>query len=328
MGSFLMKCFVSNQTIRENVDAVYLPILKHVGYNDCKLTKNKTKITVKNEFDSVCYSNSFWELLGVKIDVIADDYGHQNLVDTEFNKSSLNVFFNEVYNRSFKTAKGKNPCHDQAFDFDKTCKAQAPSLYSQFKTKQRLIGIVPIKEYQDLWEVLTHAIGKNRVFLKDYKGDPAQLQGALCLRDAYNYLANKHKDDASSKRLAQSLVSFKDHFKTLNLNQKGATFLIRNLFSFCNSESKSIHYSDYLMDKVAGDEWKKDAPAFLAQLEKEIADILDFASFQTGINDLYIKILPMSYGGQDYQNKDGLEYAKMVMSVAKNIARQVAKEEE
>jgi hypothetical protein len=199
MGSFLVDCFVSKQIVNENAKAVIFPISKHAGYNLCKLSKGNMNTAARNEFDTTCYSSAFWNLRGVKIDVIADDYGKQNLVDTDFNRKSLMVFFKDLIENAYVTALGENECHDLAFDFSTMLKEKGPTILTNIQKNENTP--VPFKELEDVWSDLQEAVSENRVFVDSCypSGVPVQLQFAVCLSEAYDYLVNEAKTSRMQK---------------------------------------------------------------------------------------------------------------------------------
>jgi hypothetical protein len=327
MGSFLMNCFVSKQVIAEGAEVVVFPVHKVQGYHDCNISHGTTKLKVKEEFHSICYANSFWEMLGVKIDAIADDYGKQTITDTPMNRISVTLFYSELFGSAFSIEAGENKYHELAFNFQDLCLKTAPTIYSYLSKKKNLslaeeMNLISWDEFSNLWTELQEYISENRIFIRHFGSPTVQLGLAICLKDAYDCLKDDNKNNFVNKRLNSNIEEIEKRkeefkkYKTLN----NSTHIITDTFRLDSGENLASSYYTLTYFLIKKKDLKDDTEVtkeILYQFKKDMEPVLEFMQFQSGLNELFIKILPMYGGSQDYDNSIGEQYAKMVKLVAK-----------
>jgi hypothetical protein len=326
MGSFLMNCFVSQQVLPEGAKAVVIPIKKQMSYDPCSVSRGKETKSVFGEYSSICYNNSFWSPLGVKIDVLADDYGRQNLVDTPFNRISLMIFFEQILNDTFSTEQGENEYHDLAFNPQALFEEKSPKIHTYitknkfFKISHKEAKSIPWDEFEELWSKIQELTSENRIFIRDYQGRPCQLQMSLCLKDSYDYLVQKTEPSFQIRRINQKIESFDKELTSykqffLSSDPECKNFINR-LFEIDSGESISVDYLAYTHDYISDSKFPI-SPEGASKVKNNLQELFDFIQFQAGLNQLNLKFLPMSGGSQDYDNDSGTLYAKMVSQVSK-----------
>lgn len=321
MGSFLMNCFVSKQVIPEDAAVMIIPIVKTQGYHECELVgpKSKTEFKAQDEFNSICYANSFWESKGVVIQGIADDYGQQKIIDNVFNRISIITFFEEVLRRSYNTKEGENQYHELKFSAAELFESEAPTLYKlmmdpkTFKLNQATVKKVPFEEIEAAWEKLQEMIRENRVFIASYQGKPQQLQLALCLKDSYDFLSGKYDRNHTVRSFENKTKDFdkelEQYKKFFSGSDPECKMFFHNIFRFDSGESFDLNYHSWIYEMTSSTKGKPTVETLL-KLKNSFKDIFQFVSFQSGLNELNIKLLPMYGGSQDYQNESGLIYSK------------------
>ena len=341
MGSFLMNCFVSKQIIPEKAEVVIFPVVKNFGYHELTVSAphdEKNKLKAHQEYSSFCYSNSFWEMTGLKIEAIADDCGRQTLVDNTTNRVSLILFFEQLKD-AYVTVPQKKESLD-AFCFSDLCEKQAPTITKLlYKEKHRLhlkktLAKIPWTEFTKLWEKIQELVFARQVFYKNHQQKPAQLGFTICLKSAYDYLSHKYQKNPASKRFEATITEIAERKtelhnirKKVTKNTKGgkafddgeaALFLLK--FEV-DGESVDHDYRSVEYDFIEEKNWKKTKlnAKTMQDFKKQLSFLFDFVAFQSGLNDLSIQILPMWGGHQDYQNDSGKAYAKMVNEIAKEM---------
>jgi hypothetical protein len=325
MGSFLLNCFVSNQIIPEDSPCVVFPIIKVKGYTHTKLSRRNKDFVSRSEFDSICYANSFWELSGLKIDVIAQDYGRQVLVDSVFNRMSILIFFHYLLEHSYKAEAGENTSHDLEFDFEAICKEFGPQIYqviqpSYFEVPKQMEPL-PWAEFQTVWEKLQELISENRVYVAGVnKSEPTQLQLAICSKDSYDYLVQEYSQNEVRTKLDEMVINFEEELAFYRQHHKNNDGTIASEFLKLNDGLPiSSRYRSYTWDLIAKIDWSK--TQFTVKTFSELCaahqPVLEFLQFQSGLNELSIKLGPLYGGSQDYENDGGKKYAKLVTYVCK-----------
>lgn len=83
MGSGLVKCFVSHQSIPENMPVVIFPIVQCSGYRPVEIVDRSGKtFQVPAPNNTTVYANCLYELQGVRFTCIADDYATNQIENT------------------------------------------------------------------------------------------------------------------------------------------------------------------------------------------------------------------------------------------------------
>ena len=340
MGSFNTTCMVSLQTIVPGASVVLLPITQSMTYSPVDVSYGDLdKYSLYGVSESTCYSNAFWQYVGTSFTGKYDDYGCFNLFDTTENQNNLIHFFNFLSARSCITQQGENEYHDLGFDISKEYSTNIKYTFDQ------LISI---------WNYIWTAIAKNRVFVTNGRRPPALLQFAVMHQQASDYLiklacGHKYGKEAS---MAHIRTTFEGYIKDKLLDRMTG-FDEDSITKACQSASYSIpSLSNYPF-------WSNQGYNYMALYTNVISKTIDllakfatppepgveidprnyenltsdlFAIFRThleliylehGLDSLNIKLSPMVYSSQDYENDLGKGFTRMVKTVSAAINKEI-----
>lgn len=334
MGSFNTACMVSQQVIVPGAETFILPIQQQATYNPVEIMKDNKELSQYGCAHTSCYPTAFWGYAGPLIHGKYDDYGRFELINTNDNKMNIIEFFNYLNKNAFNTKQGKNQYHDHAFDMN--------SLYDPKKEYS-------FDELENIWNKVWDVTQENRVFVSNYQGEARNLQFAVIHHVAAEYLidtVNKYKSysgqsydqKAYFKNYMQSqtarMIEIFEHKKELG---DIFSFLGSQLGSLSNygiGEQEGAYISQYynswnlVMDSM--DKFVLENPN-TKELSEELIDEL-FAVFETqikhryihmGLDSFNIKLSPMVYASQDYDNSTGKSYAKMIKEVSGKITKEI-----
>ena len=184
------------------------------------------------------------------------------------------------------------------------------------------------------------------MFLTPYQDNsPRQFTFAVISEQAYNYLLNsveksKRWDDSSMSRdvtiegfaaaLEKRMTDFDSPDKHEGKYAKGGEgydsmrrMIASDTISSAIEGRSNVRMPFYL---------KEGSYDYAAELikdgklseysHKKLKESMGFGYIMEGLNELNIKISPMVYSGQDYDNSIGKAYAKMIKTVSAQITKQ------
>lgn len=334
MGSFNTSCMVTQQTIVPGAEAVILPISKQATYSPVEMTKNGQEFSQYGFAHTTCYPTAFWGYSGPMLRGTYDDYGRFNLDNTEENRINLVSFFNSILDKSFTTKQGENQYHDHGFDMEKL-----------YQPKKQYTFV----ELESIWETIWEVASQNRLFVANYQGEPRNLQFAVMHRAAADYLidtVNKFKsyDGTSYEQKAyftnyvqgqlSRMIGLFKHKKELGDTFSFFGTQLASLSSYLLGQNEGCYIGHYydnfneVMDLI--DQHVTNNPdneTFSEDLIDKLFAIfkvqLDHRHIHEGLNSLNIKLSPMVYASQDYDNSVGKAYAKMIRSVSSQINKEI-----
>lgn len=334
MGSFNTSCMVTQQTIVPNAEAVILPIIQQATYNPVEMTKDGQDFSQYGFAHTTCYPTAFWGYCGPMFRGTYDDYGRFDLDDTPENKINLVSFFNHLLDKSFTTKQGENQYHDHGFDMAKL-----------FERKKEYT----FAELESIWEAMWDVTFENRLFVANYQGEPRNLQFAVMHRAAADYLIDTVNQFKGYDKKSYEQKTYFTNYVQDQLSRMIGLFKhkkeLGDTFSFFGTQLSSLssyllgqnegcyigHYYDSfneIMDLI--DEHVKNNPqteTVSKDLIDKLFDIfkvqLDHRYIHEGLNYLNIKLSPMVYASQDYDNSVGKAYAKMIRSVSSQINKEI-----
>lgn len=334
MGSFNTACMVSQQVIVPGAEAVILPIHQQATYRPVELVKDNKEISQYGFAHTTCYPTAFWGYSGPIIRGKYYDYGCFEIFNIEENRINMISFFNHLFSDSFITKEGENKCHDVSFNMS--------SLYNPKKEYS-------FEELQDIWNKIWEVSQENRLFVSDYQGHPRNLQFAVMHRAAADYLIDYVNKANSYEDISYEQKTYFKHYIQGQLDRMIKVFEnkkeLGDTFSFFASQLTSL--SGYRLGEQEGchisyyyDNWELVMNAVddfraknedLSKLSDELIETLfdlfksqiDHRYIQVGLNWLNIKLSPMVYASQDYDNSTGKSYAKMIRSVGAQINKEI-----
>lgn len=312
MGSFNTTCFASMQTIASGDECFIIPIIQKKGYRPVEISRGEQKFSPHGVTDSTCYCTAFWKPIGRPVSAVYDDYGRVVIHPTVDNMRSLSSFYKENKKRFFKTEEGENSSHDLAYD---------PETIEITK---------PIETTYDMWDVAVH---EHRVFIADYDGNPCQFQWAIISKEAVNnlvkYVENSKNYDKTSNKIEAFIKRLEVQYEEI-LADNGKLkpekddaitrmsmrwFLTDRLFDrICNSGEGYQLYAHDLKEEIM-DELKGQI-SFSDSVKIKLTNMIREYYIYSGLIGLNIKIQPMFYASQDYDNSIGKEYSKFVLATS------------
>lgn len=334
MGSFNTSCMVTQQTIVPSAEAVILPISKQATYSPVEMTKNGQEFSQFGFAHTTCYPTAFWGYGGPMLRGTYDDYGRFDLDNTEENRLNLLSFFNHLLDNAFTTKQGENQYHDHGFYMEK--------LYQ----RQKQYTFV---ELESIWETVWEVASQNRLFVSNYQGEPRNLQFAVMHRAAADYLietVNKFKsyDGTSYEQKAyftnyvqsqlSRMISLFKHKKELGDTFSFFGTQLSSLSSYLLGQNEGCYIGHYydnfneVMDLIEQHvNNNPESETFSEELIDNLFNLfkvqLDHRHIHEGLNYLNIKLSPMVYASQDYDNSVGKAYAKMIRSVSSRINKEI-----
>lgn len=334
MGSFNTSCMVSQQVIVPGAETIILPIQQQATYNPVEISKDGKEMSQYGFAHTTCYPTAFWGYAGPMIRGTYDDYGRFNLDNTPENNVNLNAFFNTLIETAFNSKQGDNEYHDHAFD-----------IHSLYDTKKEY----SFAELEGIWEKVWDVAQENRVFVSNYQGEPRNLQFAVIHRAAADYLIDSvgkltnysgqsYEQKSYFKNYIQSqLTRMLEVFKDKKKVSDTFTFFASQMTSLSNyriGEQEGAYISQYydnfssVMDAIEAFSEKNPNTT---ELPEELIDTL-FEIFEpqiqhrylhVGLDHLNIKLSPMVYASQDYDNDMGKSFAKMIRSVSSQVNKEI-----
>lgn len=329
MGSFNMTCFASQHTISYKNKVIILPISQKATFEPVELSLGDLYISQYGFANTICYPDAFWGYAGPIIEGTYHDYGQFHLTESINNQRNIIHFFNILHEKLFKVKQGSNSSHDLPIDFQ--------SMYD------------PTKEYSfcelhKIWNDMWQVGQENRLFIKK-NNSASQLQFALLHHKAYKFFENYcntltyngknmdviFDDFIQSKDLflmnpMKDLVKFPDMKEALEdlLDYGAGSVLNLDSFHFGNS----FHYNNLYGGKkeiieVLQDFYKKHPTdktfnkTTVNKIKKICATALKHRMIHVGLEHFNIKLSPMTYGYQDYNNEGGKNFSKFIQTVNK-----------
>lgn len=331
MGSFNTTCFASQQTIAPEDECFIFPISQKTTYKPVDLVvpwgKERKEISKYGFSNSNCYSTGFWGYEAPMLKGTYDDYGRFKLERRNENFKMLVYFLNILERKVCDVKQGENSYHDLPLDYK--------SLYSSDKkyTAEQLEEI-----FNKVWDVSS----ESRLFVVNYSGEPVNLSFAVMHKCVGEYLIDKlnNKKDWHGNSLEQKEYfhkymnekwkEMKEIFseKLNNPDKRKETFAFYAInvvgldgFRIGESEGSSIRsrypHSNSLVETIIK---HIDENFPLESFDKKFTDEM-FGNFKTqidhryindGLDSLNIKLSPIVYATQDYDNDLGNKYLEMV----------------
>lgn len=328
MGSFNTTCFVTQQTISTKNPCYILPIKQSGGHSGVQLIRNEKPAVGTSIADSTCYADCFWKPMSGFIKATYNDYG-QVTINFEAEKDNILALFGVLNCDAYVTLAGENKFHDVPFDI------------------QKCIDTKNIEQAWDMmWEAAVHEL---RVFVRPYANNsPTQFTFAIMSEQAYDYLLNY-----SDSIVGWSKTSWKreDRINSVfsELEKRMEEF---NSLTVHNGEyavggprytnMRSIVLKEIVDDMIRGgsnvstpysvvksvidiSQRSSKLEDFSAEDKAKLKELMEFGYIMNALDSMNIKISPMVYASQDYNNSIGKDYAKMIKTVSAQINKQQKK---
>lgn len=332
MGSFNTTCMVTQQTIVPGADVIILPIHQQTSYQAFELLKDNKEISQFGLSRNNCYPTSSWGYAGPMFTGQYDDFGRFELSDSVENHTHLISFFNHLLSSSYSTKPDEN---DRYVAFDMA------SLYTSKKEYS-------FSELHTIWNRLFEVTQDNRLFIS-VQNHPVNLQFAVIHRAAADYLIEyvaqqKSRQDISYEqktyfknyiqKRTEHLIKVFAEKKVFNEILDFFSFEIISLSGFCFGEQEdctiSSHYDIGKLIRIEFEDFmakNEGATCFSDTLIDNLFNLfktqIDHRYLHTGLDYFNIRLSPMVFSPQDYDNSLGKNYAKMIRSVSSQINKDI-----
>jgi hypothetical protein len=333
MGSFNTTCFVTQQTIAGEDKCYVLPVRQAIGYSPVKLRRMGEDFSRYGICHQDCYPNANWEPVGNFLEGEYDDYGLVELANTPLNHHRLTSFFRYLQNYSFVAEPGENYIHDVPFDFPAFVDAE-PELQELL----RGAGPEDQKSRHELlmkaWAYYEEVSRQYRVFTASHgEREPRQVRHAILHKDAYlrlialtesqqGYKGQPYTRRAVFDRILDEVKGLADKTQPKLASMYWGLKLSLVGFSSGLSFDDEDDVFEPLFERYIEGQMKKDA------LFKAVRPWLDSRFVMMGLNQLNIRISPMTYATQDYSNEIGRLYAAFVSEACAVITANRAMDDE
>lgn len=344
MGSFNTTCFVTNQTIASDDGCVVFPIVRQKSYNKIKVYKGDKQFKEWGATSSTCYSDAFWKLKGGMITAKYYDYGRVTVEDTPENRKVILNMVAELIAEDVVVEQGENQSHDVPFNIkqfvlDKTQYLKTIITKEEFQ-KDESTREALFKELITVWDYVWNVAQEDRLFSLDYHNNPVPMSFAIMHQTTAQELirlmeSRKTYDKKSlkqwnvfSRAITESFTEIEEFYSKHPEHKRPGSgewlFVERfreKLYRIGGSalHSYSDKYSDSQFDLMFRifKEGKPTRKSF-----KEIKPGLDARYIIGSLEMMNLKVQPIVYSGQDYDNAMGRMYAKLVNNVSDKVYKQ------
>lgn len=329
MGSFNTSCFISNQIISPGNKVVLFPIgamASSSGYRKKEAEINGKTVTYKNLYNmgGYCHANMMWDVMGMMLTGVYGDYGRFELDKTLENLESLYDFFMLLLT---------NDINDDFIDvFD----------LLQNKTLEELVSehgeLYVYVKFQEYWKYVSGLMYDQELFIQ-FNYSIYQIQLSVISKYTFDYIIN-------SREFSYNKSNGKEYFyvkmnnainrfyevvqeknnKVLIYDYWLETMLQHTLFKDLTYNLLSYGHVKIYKDRhisILRDMYSKDKQITADIIYKMIKYRFNFNYFISMIDSFCnVKIMPVTYAGQDYGNEFGDLYIKMTKSVNKKLKQE------
>ncbi len=342
MGSFNTSCFASNQTIASGDACLVLPIRQKSTYQAVKLTWEGVKQKLPGLTSSTCYATAFWRPVGHFMTARYDDYGCVELEDTPANRLRMGQFLGYCLRRTAAAAQGENKYHDHAYDLAASMAKETPELLDWLQGRpSTAAGALLWAQSVQAWDYIWKVASSHRLFGVAVHGDSElrPVQFAVIHRAAYDRLVTlaeglEHFDngpmglrDMFDRNLANARSKLLANYATTLPGKLSASALSCFERSFLDEELRYIgcpegmSYPDEQLYMRSALEPFTAGALSVDGLFEQLKPWFEARYAFSGLEVLNLKLQPLVYNGQDYNNEVGREYAKFVRSTSAAVTR-------
>lgn len=338
MGSFCITCGASGQVIADDDQCVALPILQQRTFTPAEMTVKGKAERLYGVSNSTCGPDAFWAPHGGLITGTYADYGHIDPADTPLNRRAILGLVLQLRQDAIVISLGQNECHDVPFDLQTFMASDAPVLAAQLQGIRWLdefdVSKLDFEELTRLWQYICDVASENRLFSLGYEQVARPLQFAAFHQEAVDHLigyasglpawpegtyalggyvqrlladAEKHMASFQGPKLSRDWLIYTQIREGLTLRQS-ATAVHSLLFPFMGEHQSLLEA--YLAKQLSFEE-------FIAVLQPTLEGVY----LMKALDELGIRLSPLVYAGQDYDNSQGQAFAKFVTAVADKVTQ-------
>lgn len=345
MGSFNISCFASNQVISERQKCRVFGVIQSGTFNPVKLTKGDLSVSMFGASRSTCYPSAYWEPVSSSLEATYADYGTFEFDLSGSNKLIAVQLLGEIFKKSFVAEEGDNQSHEPAFDFKAFVSEKAPALFAllsklkRYEEPSNLEGVSD-EEVTLCLDLLQDCAWSSRVFLEGYNGSVRAFRFAVISEIAYQRFIT-HRESlktwedlpldrksyiersviAAHERVARSKTIRSELASTREFTEVDGSFAfvegLRESVFRSNEGTISVFQRTHteklyeLSKAVYEDKTMSDE-----QLVENLIPLVGDTYMVSTMGDLNLPITPLMYAGQDYENKAGESYAKLVQEIS------------
>jgi len=318
MGSFIRKCFISKQVIKEGEEVVLIPVYQSQSSNKIKVSYGKKEQEIKSPSSHLCYPDAYWTPLGYVLEAKSLDCGQYELSQSEFNHKSLILFFKDLYQSVMKTHAGYNKYHEQEFEFVsffKNVNNFEEGINKQGLEKSDLEFFEKNQVYSSFERMLPDFIA-GRVFI-DNNEYPSMVSFSVCLKKAYDFCVEESKKLNQNRDVYERIEKFKEFDRTIKHAFKLFPNDFYSIFNYYKGDGVSSSYSHLIEDVLKNSEETANKNSLLKIKEQDLRNVFDFEKFQEYLIVLDLVYIPFFGASQDYENESGLRYAQLINKLTK-----------
>lgn len=329
MGSFNTSCFITNQIIVPGNQVVLFPIggmSSPSGYRKREAEINGKVVTYQSLYNmgGYCHANMMWNIMGMMLTGIYDDYGRFKLDNTNENLESLYDFFMLLIQNDIE--------HDFNDEFDLLQDKNLEDLI----TEHGELYVHTI--FQEYWKYVSELMYKQELFI-NFNNSIHQIQLSVVSKYTFDFINNSREfsyDKRNVKEYFNDEMSnaIELFYKVIPENNNKALIydywletmihhillkdLTYNLLSYGHVKIYTNKHVNILKSM-----WDSDIQITPDIIYKMIKYRFNFNYFISMIDSFCnIKIIPVTYASQDYANEFGDLYIKMVKSVNKKLSNE------
>jgi hypothetical protein len=333
MGSFNLKCFVSNQVIAEHERCRVAVILQNSTFRPAKLLFRGGESEMYGIRHAGSGIDCHWEAMTALLSGTYSDCSTFKLDETPENQAILAEFFNEMFRQAATTRADERA---PEFDFRALVAEHAPKLHELLAAQKHFLDSIEpeqldFEEALALWDELQDAIVEERVFVANGSRVIRPLKLAVMHEVGYRRLVALAE---STPNYSGMSFTREDYFtRTFEwLKEELATvedelkrFSRKDLFRErlrVGLESKSAHPVTWVfrrrfeaaVDAVVEDE--KPVSHFLEACATPVETLYALR----GLTILGVPYAPVTFAGQDDDNVTGTRYADFVAGAAEEVS--------
>lgn len=345
MGSFNTTCFASGQTIAPGDKCFILPIRQQSGYRAVEVEVEDEKQDCWGISAATCYPNAFWNPAGAFLEAVYDDYGRVELEQTPLNRRRLFNFILSLANSAAVVQWGENKCHDVPFNLPEFLEKEAP-LVNSVRTKTRTEKFDEIElealfaELVHTWNYIFDVAAEHRLFVgKHYNKVVRPVQFAIMHEASYNNLikmcdsqTNWSDESLAQRSFLERAIKATKEYEVAAVNEPGVDEELKKLAAVM----RNMHFNDALrrIGEFSSMPYPGEHEEIASAMKKcgsnlddvdslfeSLKPVLDARYVMMGLDIINVKISPMVYASQDYDNEIGRAYAKFIRATSATVSK-------
>lgn len=343
MGSFNTTCFASGQTIAPGERCHLVPLLQQSSYQMLEGKVGDQPVSLTSYTHSTCYAHAFWLPAGPLIDVKYDDYGQFELDDSTANKNAVLMLLEHLSQTAVTLPLGENQFHDVAVDIAGFIAEKCPALHSRISRNEKAEATADQvwQEMQSAWEHLWTAFQEHRLFaVRRGAGEPPRpFAFAVIHGHALDALMETSSRWTSWDNEPLDPRSVYDRMLAKGLQEK-AYLHPEDLKSPTGMHTAMYRIEQSLRDNLqaigeltgVGYHWERRIRTLIAvqllagdtpedRIYQQWLNFVRLRYMLAAMDSMNLKLSPMVYNGQDYDNEVGRAYAKFVRTVCAKVSR-------